>query len=81
MKRRKVKNKTDVRAKKEVISLFDEMRIIRFAQGRGIFKSLVAESIKILGVGDTVLDDEPCHGSRQVFAQTACIFRSLHLRT
>ena len=39
------------------------MRIIGFTKFWVVCKTLVAESIEILGAGDTVLDDEPRHGS------------------
>ena len=44
-------------------SLLDKMRVIGFAQGRVVCKALVAESIEILGVGNTVVDDEPRHST------------------
>ena len=43
--------------------LFDKMRIIGVTKFRVVCKALIAESIEILGVGDTVLNDESRHGS------------------
>ena len=39
------------------------MRIIGFTEFRVVYKALVAESIEILGIGDSVINDEPRHGS------------------
>ena len=39
------------------------MRIIGLAKFRVVCKALIAESIEIFRVGDTVVDDESRHGS------------------
>ena len=42
---------------------FNKMWKIRLAKSWLVGKALIAESIKIFGVGDMVIDDEPRHGS------------------